>query len=303
MLILCVLIAIPLACSGAGDSLDSGLDGQEEDGRNIGDGDIKVDEDRCCADNDGLTPGGCFEVFGPPGISHYWPRGHDMGIVLLGDERTINVGFYNFCADYDAKVIDTFIIDGEHGLGPSDDFEIVKSPTNGAHVSSYIDNIEISFKPTTTGWHRARFRYWVSHGYYDFDLVAEVIEAGTITPKTETNCLEFEPLLSHRNAEVGRSQTGFLKAAVTCDTVFGESHVILEAIELSGDNDVFSFDSAEEWSTFCPGPRGLRIGAELTLISVRFKPNREGSFAALITITTNEPEGHHEIAIQGETRN
>jgi hypothetical protein len=259
------------------------------------------DTGRCVDFLDG--PGGCFEVQGPPGISHYWPRGHDMGIVFLGDERTINVGFYNFCADYDAKVIDTFVLDEENGLGPSDDFEIVRSPAPGSTVSFYIDNIEISFKPTTTGWHRARFRYWVSHGYYDFDLVAEVIEAGTAVQKTETNCLEFEPLLTHRNATVGRSQTGYLEATATCETVFGESHVIMEAIELSGDTDVLSIDSAEVWNAFSSGPWGMQIGDVLAPVSVHFKPNTEGSFSASVTITTNEPDGHHEIAIQGETRN
>lgn len=119
-------------------------------------------------------PGKCFEVFGPDGISHAAPRAHDLGVVEVGDSREVSVRFYNFCFDFESVVVETIILD-EGGLSPSDDFAITGAPIPGASISSEDDYVEVTFSPTVAGWHRARIRYRVSHGYYDFDLVAEAV--------------------------------------------------------------------------------------------------------------------------------
>lgn len=121
------------------------------------------------------APGECFEVFGPPGIGHSPPRSHDFGVVEVGDSRVASVSFHNFCFDTESVVVGTTVLD-QGSLSPSADFEITSSPAPGSSISLEAELVEVTFSPTAPGLHRATIRYQVSHGYYDFDLVAEAVD-------------------------------------------------------------------------------------------------------------------------------
>ena len=249
-------------------------------------------------------PGECFEVFGPNGLC-FPPRAHDLGVVELGDSREVSLGFFNFCGDTESSIIETVILEDD-GLSPSMDFEITRAPTPGERLRfEATETVHITLSPTFVGWHRARVRFVVSHGYYDFDLVAEVVEPGGHPAPFETDCLEVGPTMTF-TATLGETSGKFVEATGNCKAVFGSSHIVLVSHEFASNEDgAFSIDRAEAGRplvSFIDGEPAC--DDELALFPwVAFSPPGEGSFEAVLTLITNEPDGEHEVVLLGSTGN
>lgn len=246
--------------------------------------------------------GTCFEVFGPNGLC-FPPRAHDLGVVEVGDSREVSLGFFNFCGDTESRIIETVILEDD-GLSPSMDFEIMRAPTPGERLRfEATETVDITLSPTFVGWHRARVRFVVSHGYYDFDLVADVVEPGGRPAPLETGCLEVGPTMTFTST-LGETSGKFVEATGDCEAVFGSSHIVLVSYEFAGNEDgAFSIDRAEAGR-----PLVSLIGGEpacddeLRLFPwVAFSPPAGGSFEAVLTLVTNEPHGEHEILLHGST--
>ena len=190
------------------------------------------------------APGTCFEVFGPNGVC-FPPRAHDLGVVEVGDAREVRLGFFNYCNDTESQIVETLILEGD-GLSPSTDFEITNAPTPGEPLEfEGTESVDIRLSPSFAGWHRARVRFRVSHGHYDFDLVSEAVDPGESPAPFDTDCLELAPTMTF-SATVGESSGMFVEASGDCDAELGSFHIVLVASELSGNEDgAFSVDRAE----------------------------------------------------------
>lgn len=248
------------------------------------------------------APGTCFEVFGPNGLC-FAPRAHDLGVVEVGDAREVRLGFFNFCGDTESQIVETLILEGD-GLSPSTDFEITSAPTPGEPLEfEGSETIDITLSPSFAGWHRARVRYRVSHGYYDFDLVAEAVDPGESPAPFDADCLELPPTMTF-SATVGGSTGMFVDASGDCDAKLGSSHIVLVSYELSGNEDgAFSVDRAEVGRALVSLSGGEPpCDTELPPLPwVAFSPPSEGAFEATLTLVTNEPGAQHEILLQGST--
>lgn len=289
----CALATVPLVgcgdTSGAGGGGSGGTGGRGDGGTGGGAPPI-IDE-----------PGQCFEVFGPNGISHAAPRAHDLGVVELGDSREVSVRFYNFCSDSESIVVETVILDAD-GLSPSDDFAITRAPIAGASIGEE-DFVEVTLSPTVAGWHRARIRYRVSHGYYDFDVVAEAVESGELPVPFEADCVEIGPSLTFAGGTVGQGMEQWLDVGLSCEAVLGATHVVLESYEFADNEDgAFELRDADAGRALVWGQPACGLECEESYFpSVRFTPPSEGAFEAVLTIVTNEPNGEHEVMLLGST--
>lgn len=250
------------------------------------------------------APGDCFEIFGPAGMGHSAPRVHDLGLVRIGDSADISVRFYTFCDDTESVVVETIILSD---LSPSDDFTITRAPAPGETLMMEGELfVDVTLSPTVAGWHRARIRLRVSHGYYDFDIVAEAVELGGVPAPFEANCLEVGPSETFAGGAVGQEMMRQLDISADCEASWGSTHVVLESHSFTGnEHGAFALREGEEGNALVWGPSEY-CGpgcAEHPRVIAAFTPPSYGEFEAVLTLITNEPNGEHQITLHGSTEN
>jgi hypothetical protein len=292
------VFAMALGCN-SGDEVLGTIDGRaddigEDDGGapdDIGEGDD--------GDTDGVTdtggpdsPGSCFEIFGPTGISHQPPRMHDVGIVTLGESRMMSIRFYNFCEDPAARLLALEWLDGPG------DFAVTSGPAIGDLFSrSAMGTImEVAFVPAGPGMQYARLRVSVSHGYYDFEFAGEGVAAGGEPALLDLVCLEADRHVDlGRVALVATPTAYYLRLPLLCDFDFGTGHLVVESAAVTAGSEVFSLDPPG--SSYAGVVANIELGSPALLdVPLLFVPTVAGTYDGELTVDTNDRNGTYVVS-------
>ena len=289
-LIAWTVFAMAPGCDGSDEVLGT-IDGRGEDLG--GDDDGGVDEVGDTGDPD--SPGTCFEIFGPAGISHSPPRRHDVGAVTIGDSRTMTISLYNFCSDPAARLL---ALDWPEGTG---DFAVTSAPAIGDlfRIGGEHTRVEVTFAPLASGLQHARLRVSVSHGYYDFEFVGEGVSAGGEPAALDMTCLEPD-----RYSYLGRvglattPTTVQVGLPVLCDYAFGTMHLVVESSAVTSGEETFSLAPI---STFYAGvaPNGALFSSPplaLPSVTLQFAPSAAGTYNGELTLQTNDRNGTYVVS-------
>lgn len=130
------------------------------------------------------APGECFWVHTintPRSEGMMWtgdrwaPAPLDLGVVTPGVEVTGGVAWYPECTDRGWQVEDIRVIGVE---GDPFAFRVTSTPALGdgpTPTGSNGASIDVAFASSERGMHRATLRLQLTHGYYDTDVLVEVL--------------------------------------------------------------------------------------------------------------------------------
>lgn len=249
------------------------------------------------------APGTCFEVFGPPGISHVAPRRHDAGAIAVGATRTIGIRLFNFCGDPDARLL-ALEWPPEINPGGRGEFEVVAAPEVGARFGgiSLEPTLVVAFGPTVPGVQHAGLRTRFNHGYYDFEFAGEGIPAGGTAVALDRTCLDpaLAVDLGTVSAASGTGRIG-ITLPLRCDYPFGSEHFVVEAVELIRGAETFSLavDAALPdgmYAGVVPNPRaGGWAPLELPDVVLDFVPAAAGVHIGALRLRTNDLHGTYAV--------
>jgi hypothetical protein len=249
------------------------------------------------------APGTCFEVFGPPGISHSAPRRHDLGVVTVGESRPVDVRFYNFCADATARL---HSLDWLEGPG---DFAVSSPVAPGEPFATTASmegtTLTITFTPASAGMQRAGLRVWISHGYYDLEVAAEGVLPGDGPAPIDLACLETERTVEVPSVDSGGpTPTVAVDLPLLCAYEFGREHLVVEMLELAGATDAWSFTTTGmAWNVAVPNAGNYPSDpVALPPVRMTFDPPGPGVYEAKLTLRTNDRSGSSEVVVRGTAR-
>lgn len=240
-------------------------------------------------------PGQCFEVFGPGVVSHFPPRYHDLGWFTPGESASVDIRFYNFCDDNESTVVGTFILPLEANQ-PTSGFEIAKTVPVGSKV--WNNTITVRFTASEPGFHAARVRFHMTHGWYDIDLAAEVVEAGGAPAKlAQQGCLSVEDAINFPGPT--KEQGYRVDFGMGCELVLGAEHVVMVSAAIEGDTDgVFGIlDKGHLGGVIAPCWEDCQFIELLPRLS--FTPVESGTYTATLVIQTNEAAGIYTVPLSG----
>ncbi len=286
-----------LGCSGSDEllgTIDGDIDeiGSNDDGAadEIGDSDDGA-TDEIGDTGDADSPGSCFEIGGPPGISHSPPRRHDAGIVVIGESRELTIGFYNFCSDPAARLLALDWLDGPG------DFAVSSAPAIGEFFRTGAERtyITVTFTPTAAGMQYAQLRVSVSHGYYDFEFAAEGVTAGGGPALLDLVCLEAD-----RHVDLGRVALAAAPIAyhvplpLSCDYDFGTEHFVVESATVTAGSEAFSLNPPG--SSYADVVANIGLGSPALLdVPLLFFPTVAGTYDGELTVDTNDRTGTYVV--------
>ena len=264
---------------------ETGIDGRA-------DGATDVD---CMEPDPDSEPGGCFEIFGPRGISHDPPRRGDIGVVGVGGTIHAGIGFYNFCGDYEGLNVGTYLIDTEE-FTSSSAFRVASAPDPCSPIPEIDWGVWIDFVPLVGGFHRAMVRYEVTHGHYDFEFFAEAVESGDSARPLAFDCLELDDTLVFRETRPGSTTSGWLDLTFTCTIPWAEAHLLISRASIVGeDADAFEFFSPFHAIAFSP----VEPSTDYSFPQIDFTPPSAGVHRAELVLVTNEPVGEYRVTLTG----
>lgn len=247
---------------------------------------------------DPSSSGRCFEIFGPPGISHPAPRRHDLGVVALGDRRDVSIGLYNFCGDPEARLL---ALEWPESLNPAGhgDFAVSGLPVGYLFPPSISVVLHVGFVPSVAGFQHAVLRMSVSHGYYDFAFAAEAVTPGAAPVRLDATCFEAGHVEHVGPTTPLYSRHFAIDVSPQCDYAFGLEHWVIESASITRGGETFFYSGPEASVPFLVANfrNSFSTVRGLLIDGLVFFAATAGTFTGELTLHTNDAVGNYTIEL------